>query len=747
MPAARPAPAGLALRLGVFGALCAWGAGHWGGFVAAPPTWRLAAVAAVATAGGALLAATRRIPEPGRLAPAARLAIAAGTLALGLVAVGLDARLLLPGNWDELREGLDRGVAGLRTVSWPYAGPDEWLRLTLLLGAPALAALAAVLSFWPARRHAGSARALGLVALLLLYGVPVTERGFGGELGRGAVLALLVLAWVWAPRARGREAAGAALAVGCATLLALPVAARLDRDAPLVDYTSWNWFGAIGGVSFDWSHRYGPLDWPREGTTLLRVRAERPLYWKVETLDRFDGFRWMRSGESDGVPTSAELPLDLVPAFEEELTVSVRDLRSELAVVAGTPLRVEGLGDVRIAADGTTSPTEGPLREGASYTVHAYLPDPSAARLRAAPDAWPDYFRRYLRIDLPRPGETNLRPLPPDPGRRARPQVRTPFRGERPGELDISDRLLRSSPYGGTYALARRLAAGAPTTYDVARRIERHLLTRYAYSERPPEEAYPLEGFLLDGRAGYCQQFSGAMALMLRMNGVPARVAAGFAPGSFDRDRRDFRVRDLDAHSWVEVYFSGIGWVQFDPTPSGAPAQSRARPEAAASAAAGSTDPGRGVAIPARERPAPAAAAPSARAGGGPSAAVLLGALAAAGAAATLALWLAAFVQRRRAGPGGEGALRELARALERLGYPVPPSTTLLLLEARLSRLAGPTAAAYARALREQRFGARAGASPPDGRARRALRRELARRRGLGGRLRGWIALPPFRRA
>ena len=59
---------------------------------------------------------------------------------------------------------------------------------------------------------------------------------------------------------------------------------------------------------------------------------------------------------------------------------------------------------------------------------------------------------------------------------------------------------------------------------------------------------------------------------MLRMSGIPARVASGFSPGSLNRDTGEYRVRDLDAHSWVEVYFAGIGWVTFDPTPPAAPA-------------------------------------------------------------------------------------------------------------------------------------------------------------------------------
>ena len=52
-------------------------------------------------------------------------------------------------------------------------------------------------------------------------------------------------------------------------------------------------------------------------------------------------------------------------------------------------------------------------------------------------------------------------------------------------------------------------------------------------------------------------------------------MAAGFAPGSLNRETSEYRVRDLDAHSWVEVYFNGIGWVSFDPTPAAAPAEAQ----------------------------------------------------------------------------------------------------------------------------------------------------------------------------
>src|SRR5205823_8106478 len=88
-----------------------------------------------------------------------------------------------------------------------------------------------------------------------------------------------------------------------------------------------------------------------------------------------------------------------------------------------------------------------------------------------------------------------------------------PAPGRAPASDGASARRIAASPYGPMFALARRLAAGARTDYDLAARIARYLRENYTYDEHIPRERYPLEAFLFKDRRGYCQQFAGAMAL------------------------------------------------------------------------------------------------------------------------------------------------------------------------------------------------------------------------------------------
>jgi hypothetical protein len=120
-----------------------------------------------------------------------------------------------------------------------------------------------------------------------------------------------------------------------------------------------------------------------------------------------------------------------------------------------------------------------------------------------------------------------------------------------------------------TEQLARKWVGNAKTPLAQAVAIETHLRTEYRYDLDSPSgaAANPLDHFLFESKRGHCEFYSTAMAIMLRTLGVPTRNVTGFVGGTFNRFGRYYAVRQGDAHSWVEVYADGQGWVRFDPTP------------------------------------------------------------------------------------------------------------------------------------------------------------------------------------
>jgi protein-glutamine gamma-glutamyltransferase len=119
--------------------------------------------------------------------------------------------------------------------------------------------------------------------------------------------------------------------------------------------------------------------------------------------------------------------------------------------------------------------------------------------------------------------------------------------------------------------LAEDITAKSANDYDRAAEIRRYLIGHYAYTLNLTAPtgagADPLAYFLFTSRAGHCEYFATAMAVMLRSIGVPARYVTGFLPGEYNDVGGDYIIRGSDAHAWVEVYFNGYGWVTFDPTP------------------------------------------------------------------------------------------------------------------------------------------------------------------------------------
>ncbi len=117
--------------------------------------------------------------------------------------------------------------------------------------------------------------------------------------------------------------------------------------------------------------------------------------------------------------------------------------------------------------------------------------------------------------------------------------------------------------------LTAQITAQSSNRYDKARAVENYLQTRFDYSlEMRATGEQPLGDFLFNVRAGHCEYFASAMAIMLRTQGIATRIVNGFQQGEYNETAEVFVIKQKDAHSWVEVYFPGENvWIPFDPTP------------------------------------------------------------------------------------------------------------------------------------------------------------------------------------
>lgn len=746
--AARPGalePARGVPRLVAFLGLAALGLLTWSELVTPAPHREAIVTALAATGCAAGIAGAGSIPrrEPRNIA------LGGLTLALliaALVGAGVPAGLLMPAGWDELVRSIADGLAALPGTLVPYGGGDVLIRRTLLLGGTALTAIAVLQGFWPREpgRPPGSPTA-AMVTLGTLYAVPVISRTPDRPFLSGAIFTLLLCAFLLADRLRGAAVLPAAGLVAVVTLGAAAAAPALDRPAPWVDYEHLaEDVAGNGTVGYRWDHGYGPIDWPREGRELLRVRAQAQAYWKAEALDTFDGRVWRRAGsvaalEPDGDQDRTQ------PQWFQTITVRIRGLRSAQFVTAGSANRVfEAPRQPINAGAGTFVTQRGLLRRGAEYRAAVYTPRPSVAQLeRTAPPSEAGLARQWLRVVLPEPG---VRPgtAPPErpwaeasfPPYGAAEATQITLPGSGIARTDGAD-VIGTTALARIYDLSQRLRAASDSPYDYIRRVRERVQRGARYSERPKARANPLDAFLFDERIGYCQHFSGAMTLLLRMGGVPARVAVGFTPGTLDRGSGEYVVRDYDAHSWVEAYFPRYGWITFDPTPSAAPAREQVADRQAALTRSRSANPGGDrPSDPGFGRNGAQAAAGDDGTSGWVVPVVIAGLLALGGTLAAFGLR-----HRRRGDPAGSGdpELAELERALRRTGRPLPPDVTLGGLERRLGQT--PGARDYLRALSARRYGL--GGPPPTRGQRAALREELAAGLGRLGHLRAWWALPP----
>jgi transglutaminase-like putative cysteine protease len=744
------------LRLIAFAVLAVYGALRWTSLLAPRPSgtaW-LAVIAALAGAAG--LIGARRVA--GRLRIGATAGVTLATLVAAFLVAGIPARALWPKHWDELLSGVGQGFDALPTMLVPYRGaPDGWPWRIVLLGGTLLVAVAALAAFWPRREGAGRPW-LAAATLTVLAGVPAVILPDEHPALHGAILLCGLVAFLALERVEVVDAPVALGAVALVALIAVALLPALDRPKPWFDYEAAAESLAPRRVTFDFEHSYGPVTWPRTGDEMFRVRATRSAYWKAENLENFDGVSWREGEGPSAAPQLARFDLAsraaARPREVRTLTVTIRGLRSQLVIGAGEVLRVL---DPPAAFEPRAAPGlfhwDSELDEGDSYRVRAFVSTPTARQIRAAGTNYDvpstgDFTSVDRAVTLPRRVALDRT----EEGRVARlvaqsgnvPTEAFPAWGspQLPEQAAAVQRAVDGSAYAGVYRLAQRLRRDAATPYDYAQRIERYLGSRdFSYTESPPQAPLPLVDFLLRSKRGYCQHFSGAMALLLRMGGVPARVAGGFSPGRFDPDAGQWVVTDLDAHSWVEMFVPGRGWATFDPTPAASPARGQITPNVGTgTAAAGASGQRRGSFLDPNRRLAPRFSGPNGslpgQAGGPPWLLIIVGVLLAAGLAVVLFRWL-----RRPAENPDEWAVLELERALRLTGRPTNTGTTLRELERRLG--SSGEAAGYVRAVRELRYG---GADTgPTAAERRGLRRELARGLGAAGTARAWWAVPPRR--
>jgi transglutaminase-like putative cysteine protease len=275
-----------------------------------------------------------------------------------------------------------------------------------------------------------------------------------------------------------------------------------------------------------------PAPPPREAEELPQAVAQTPRrYWRSVTYDTYTGWGWINGllEERTALPGQLIMPEpppgeDLVQQFERLLPG-----QNELYAV-NSPLQVDRTVQTWWHAPGDLAQVTGAPER---YTVVSRAPAPTIAAMRAAsPLAPPEIADRYLAL--------------PD---------------------SIPQRVLD---------LAHRVAGGQETRFDQARAIETYLRA-YPYTLElpdPPSDRDLVDYFLFDLQEGYCDYYASAMVVMARAVGIPARLASGYAQGTYDYDRQRWVVTEMDAHSWVEVYFDGIGWVEFEPT-AGLPALDR----------------------------------------------------------------------------------------------------------------------------------------------------------------------------
>ena len=507
-----------------------------------------------------------------------------------LATLGSLVGLALAITWIVLPQTAWYGLPSIRTLraigrSLEFVGQQARVRVAPTPPLPPLM-LAAVTAVWTA---AFSSHALAIRAGSPLLAIlpPIALVGFADtvlEDGARPIYAIILLAAAlavvfadglrrvrqWGPvwsgsrtRRLGASVRGSrpvAFAVIAAAVL-VPGLLPGFRSGPLIDFSTSGDEGA-GLDPFISIHAQLTDDEPVRD--LFEVQTPVPQYLRMYTLDEFDGEGW-RSSDPDGsdgqtltVPTVLPQPSSYAPPSDfqtEPYTFTVlNDFDSSHALpLAQTPEQITAgdLGDVTWDPARGQAFVDGGLDAGLEYTVRSRVVVPTAEQLERVRNLTPLQYGQWTHL----PGDDVLDP--------------------------------RIQEIAGAWT------EGAVSDFDKVLAIQQHFHSdgfRYDTDVDVADDPNALLAFLTQTKAGFCQQYATAMAVLVRELGLPARVAVGYQAGTLQDDGR-YLVQSDDAHAWVEVYFEGYGWLQFEPTP-GHGTHPNADPGSYLNPAKGSANPG-----------------------------------------------------------------------------------------------------------------------------------------------------------
>ncbi|MET7326944.1 DUF3488 and transglutaminase-like domain-containing protein [Nonomuraea sp. NPDC005650] len=425
------------------------------------------------------------------------------------------------------------------------------LRKAALAGLPllALATVPATILPDPISWPAFILAALGFIGLLIADG-----RERVGHWGRAVLVRRTTRATAARPDGRATaDTSGLRLSgkrIGfAAILLAVLVPALLPAMEPVSFFT----FGVGGSgpgrgnsisIPNPIANLRGQLDLPERRVVLTYANTDdKPRYLRIYALDTFDGQQFGMT-EPKGAPQNRtdNGPLPAPPGLGSEpkiqnVTTNIQ-ISDEIVKVQFLPLpypprQIQIDGDWRADVDTLMVFSTRDEAAGVEYDVTTSEPEPTPDLLDSLSGSRPDVDPRFLRLP------DNLPP-------------------------EIAQ-------------LANKLTANAKTDYEAAVKLQQFFTNgNFTYNLRTQGHGNSaLRDFLLRDRAGYCEQFAASMAVLARLVGIPSRVAIGYTGGTKVGDR--WQVGTNDSHSWPELYFEGVGWLPFEPTPSGSLGQGSAR--------------------------------------------------------------------------------------------------------------------------------------------------------------------------